>query len=80
MHHVHKMPQASSDIRVWSRLRHVFDYNTLPQVLNLTDKGAIIFFRIGGGAMKKLGGSQNFFMINRGGHKKIKRFLDGYKF
>ena len=42
-------------------------------------KGAIIFFRIGG-VMKRLGGSQNFFMKNRGGHKKIKRLLGGYKF
>ena len=32
------------------------------------------------GGHEKAGGSQNFFMRNRGGRKKIKRFLDGYKF
>ena len=32
----------------------------------LPTKGAIIFFRMGGGLMKKLGGSQNFFMRNKG--------------
>ena len=38
-------------------------------------KGAIIFFRIGG-VMKRLGGgSQNFFMKNRGGHKKNQEII-----
>ena len=41
-------------------------------------KGAIIFFRVGG--HEKAGGSQNFFMRNRGVTKKIKRLLGGYKF
>ena len=50
----------------------------MPSCHGLDGKGAIIFFRIGG-AMKKLGVTE-FFMRNRGVTKKIKRFLDGYKF
>ena len=61
---------GSSCVPFWSRHAFLNKFDTLGGYHFLPNRGGL----------KMLGGSQNFFMRNRGVIKKIKRFLDGYKF
>ena len=54
-------------------MSHIYILPLLTAEMFLLCLGGYHFLPNRGGGMKKLGGSQNFFVINRGGHKKKSR-------